>query len=287
MERLELTFGKWDLQCIPGDGARISRLRFAGVDLLTREPEAFGLPAGDFGRFETRPAYGYDDCFPSVDACAHPEGGFDVPDHGELLWMPWDVRAAPDRLVCKVASELLPVTFTREMVFGPSSLEWRFSVDNGSDRPIPFMHAMHGLMPPGEIAALRLPACGEVASESEDHPWPGGNDPDAVAAHLAGLAAPAMEMLLLRDCRLGRAEADLRSGLTLAVLFPVELFPTLGIWWNVGAHPPEPGRERFEWAFEPMPGRWSSLERSCAEGECQRVAGRERSAWTITWRVQE
>ena len=285
MDRRDLQSGPWHVQCVPGDGARISRLRFRGVDLLTREPAGFHPPIGDHGRFETRPAYGYDDCFPSVDACAYPEGGFDVPDHGELLWLPWDVRAGDGRLVCSVASELLPVTFTREMVFGDASLEWRFGVRNASDLALPFSHVMHALMPPGEVVSLRLPACAAVVSES-GRPWTRGNDPTVAAEHLLGLRPPAAEMLLLRGCRAGRAEVDLRGGLTVAVVFPVDLFPTLGVWWNVGGHPAEAGLERFECALEPMPGPWSSLARSHAEGQCLTVPPGASLAWTIAWHVR-
>ncbi|KKK63741.1 hypothetical protein LCGC14_2991220, partial [marine sediment metagenome] len=125
MERQRAQFGPWEVECLPDDGARVSVLRFEGLDLLTSRPEAF-VPRPDRGRFETREAYGYDDCFPTVDACRYPvDPPFDIPDHGELLWLPWQVRAESDRLVCSVAGELLPVTFTRTMVFSPCRIEWR------------------------------------------------------------------------------------------------------------------------------------------------------------------
>jgi hypothetical protein len=59
--------GRWTLDCSLADGARIGRLQFDGIDLLTRAPAAFRPPAGDYGDYELRPVYGYDDCFPTVD----------------------------------------------------------------------------------------------------------------------------------------------------------------------------------------------------------------------------
>lgn len=285
MERPELTFGKWGLQCIPGDGARISRLRFAGVDLLTREPVDFRPPSGDFEAFELRPVYGYDDCFPSVDICRHPVG-FDVPDHGELVWLGWDVTAGEDRLTCRTTSELLPVTFTRELVFAESSLQWRFEVRNASAEAVPFMHVMHGLMPPTEIVGLRLPVCDDIVDEGSGNSWGDGADPASEGERLVGLEAPAAEMLLMRGCRRGAVDATLRSGLTLAIEWPVELLPTLGIWWNVGGYPEATGLSRHECAFEPMAGTWSSLERSLADSDCQTVPAEASTAWSISWSVR-
>ena len=57
-------FGTWHIQCIPEDGARISILKYDGYDLFTGNPSAFKPPEKFIGEFETRPVYGYDDCFP-------------------------------------------------------------------------------------------------------------------------------------------------------------------------------------------------------------------------------
>ena len=63
--------GSWRMECDLADGARIRRLRFQEADLLTAKPEAFRPPQADYGRYETRPVFAYDDCFPTVEQCAH------------------------------------------------------------------------------------------------------------------------------------------------------------------------------------------------------------------------
>ena len=79
-KQVRLASGLWEIECLPEDGGRIATLRFAGRDFLTRAPDPFTPPAGDFGNYETRPVYGYDDCFPSVDPCTYPaRERFDVP----------------------------------------------------------------------------------------------------------------------------------------------------------------------------------------------------------------
>ena len=66
MKLLKAEFDNWHIQYIPDDGARISVMKYAGLDLLTSGPVAFRPPIRYFGEYETRPVYGYDDCFRSA-----------------------------------------------------------------------------------------------------------------------------------------------------------------------------------------------------------------------------
>ena len=75
----------------------------------------------------------------------------------------------------------------------------------------------------------------------------------------------------------------LESGLRLVVNYPHRLFPSLGIWWNRGGYPGEEGCRRTECAFEPMPGTWSSLARSAADGHCLTAPARGSLSWEIVW----
>ncbi|MHC4718548.1 MAG: hypothetical protein ACYS5V_16380, partial [Planctomycetota bacterium] len=209
-------------------------------------------------------------CFPTVDACAYPAGdGFDVPDHGELCWLPWQVRAEADRLDCRARS----------------ALRWAFQIANHADRSVPCLHVMHALMPPQEIVHLRLPARDAIHDESREGipPWAGGDDP---AAYLLTARPRTAHMLLLRRCGAGRAEVGLGGGPTIEIVWPLELFPTLGIWWNNGGHPDEDACRRHECALEPMPGSTSSLASSHADGMHLTVPPRDSLSWSITWTVR-
>ncbi len=91
MKREIFQFDKWLVEYTKEDGARLNRLSFDNHDLMTIEPELFHPPSTDYGEYETRPVYGYDDCFPSVDVCEFPGKEWNIPDHGELCWLGWDV----------------------------------------------------------------------------------------------------------------------------------------------------------------------------------------------------
>ena len=249
---------RWEMECNLADGARIGRLAYAGVDLLTTAPAGFRPPTADYGRYETRPVYGYDDCFPTVEACG------DWPDHGELCWLKWSGSPAD----CTVTSALAPLRFNRRLEFAPDRLRWHFAVANLGATPCAVQHVMHPLMPLGEVVDLVLPA-GD------------GYDAARVAADLLSLEHSQTRMLYLPKVRQGQVRIGFREGLQLKVRFPTDLFPTLAIWWNHLAYPDEAGLRRSECAFEPVPGPDSRL----ANGTTMVVPANGALNWSIDWEV--
>ena len=286
MDTCAFEFGPWAVECSPDDGARLSRLRFQGRDLLTRKPDAFRPPARDFGEYETRPVYGYDDCFPTVEACALPgRPGVCIRDHGELCWVPWDVSFERGRLLCRTRSTAFPaVRFSRTLTFALGTLAWRFEVVNEGVEPVSFIHVMHALMPVNKIVGLRLPGFDVAIDEPTDRAV-GLSSADACARHLLNLPQGSARMLLLRGVREGRFAITFSTGLELRVEWPVAVLPTLSVWWNNSGYPDEEGCRRSECALEPIPGSGSSLARSGTEESCLSVGATGRRIWEITWTV--
>lgn len=250
--------GPWEIEWLPEDGGRISRLRFAGKDLLTRPPLHFQAPAAKWGEYERRPVYGYDDCFPTVDP-SEP-----WPDHGELCWLQW----TGDACQASVSSRLASLTFSRVLQPLTDRLVWTFGATNHSDAPFPFQHAMHPLVPLDEICALSLPACSnhETAELSSRFlSWPKGET----------------EMFYLQNIRDGHVSWSYRDGPTVHLEFDARRFPTLGIWWNRDGYPDEEGCRRNEAAFEPISGADSLL----GHGTTTVLPPGGTDRWTYTWRI--
>jgi len=286
MDALRVQFGPWEAECLPHDGARLSRLRFAGRDLLSRAPQSFCPPKRNLGEYETRPVYGYDDCFPTVDPCSMPGWkGVDLRDHGELCWLRWDVAVAQRRLDCRAHSEILPgLSFRRSLVFETSAIIWEFEVENVGREVVPFLHVMHALMPLGRIIGLRLPRFSRLIDEmhSKDLKL---ETPLECVDYLLTRPRGTAEMLLLRDLECGSVEVAFADGLALRIEFNPQLFPTLGVWWNDAGYPNEDGCRRCECALEPVPGTASSLAKSHADGTYLSVQPTGRMAWQVVWRV--
>jgi hypothetical protein len=282
----DFQFNDWRVVCDPEDGGRLSSLSWRGHALLTTRPTVFHPPAADFGRYETRPVYGYDDCFPTVDACQLSEPPLDAPDHGELCWLPAQLVPGAGSLRCTWVCRAWPGVFTRDMHMGAHTLRWHFTVANGGARPWPYLHVMHALMPPAGVVALRLPACREIQDEIRDAPLEraaAGSPADELLATPEGTA----RMWLLRGLAEGTAAITWNSGLRLTLRFPVDRFPTLGIWWNRRGYPGGPATRRDEFALEPMPGPCSSLARCAASRQAPTVAPGDTASWDIEWSLED
>jgi hypothetical protein len=278
--------GDWQAACEPEDGARLTRLCWRGVSLLTAAPPAFRPPAADYGRYETRPVFGYDDCFPTVNASVWPDGT-EIPDHGELCWLP-AAADQPDACTLRASfrSRQQPLCLERTLRFRGRTLAWNFRVRNDGDRTLACLHVMHALLPVDEVRVRRLPPFARCVSEEPD----GRLVPDR--SRMPGEVIRRLEetrgaarMLLLQGIRKGHFDLVV-GGLPLTVTFPRSRFPTLGIWWNIGGYPDEAGLRRRECAFEPIPGSSSALDACCRDRSATlRIPPRSTRAWTVGWRI--
>jgi hypothetical protein len=202
-----------------------------------------------------------------------------------LCWLPWETTAGDDRICFRCESEKLPAAFARCLTFAASSITWRFEVTNSGDVALPFVHVMHALMPLGEIVGVRLPEFSQAVDEAGGGKGLELSSPREVENYLFALKRGKASMLILRDIKPGRINITFHGGLELEIDFPNELFPTLGIWWNNDGHPDEEGCRRAECAFEPIPGKWSSLAASIRDGTSFDAPARGSVKWVINWNV--
>lgn len=274
----------WLVEYSPADGARLDRLRYNHHDLLTGEPQSFRPPSPAYGEYETRPVYGYDDCFPSVDPCPYPGTDWLIPDHGEVCWLPWQSFPEAEGLVFAVKSRALPVRLTRTMLFHETGIRWLFEVRNEGDQALPFQHVMHPLMPLNEVTDIHLPGF-EAVHDATTGTMRELKTPNAVKEFLLRQPVGAARMLFVQRLRAGKLSLTFKKGLRLEMVFPESLFPTLGIWWNNSAYPDEQGRRRNECAFEPTPGPNSTLSEAHRQNMHLSVGPKEKYAWQIEWRI--
>ena len=285
METIKADFGNWHIQCIPEDGARISVLKYAGHNLLTTYPSVLRAPQKFIGEYETRPVYGYDDCFPSVDPCFYPEEQFECRDHGELCWQKWHVENMSNKIICTVECPSPKATFTRILEFEDNRLKWKFKVVSQSASELVFLHVMHALMPLSEIQYIELPEFLVILDEDTLIEL-NFRHPDEVADYLINCVEGTFKMLLLKNPRKGIVKVDFKNGLSIKIEYGIDLFPTLGIWWNNFGYPLEDGLGRVECAFEPIPGSCSNLNKSFKDGIYLKVKPGETLNWQIGWELQ-
>lgn len=283
MEILKADFNNWHIQYIPDDGARIEILKYEHHDLLVSIPYLFITPDRFYGEYETRPVYGYDDCFPTVDPCLYPEGEHQCRDHGELCWQKWNTEVIGNCLVCSTECLKPRVSFKRILRFEGNNLTWRFEVAALSDERSVFLHVMHALLPVQQVTSLNIPECRIIYDEINSDE-PGLKSSAEVGEYLQAFQPGSFSMLLLKDISDGFVSLSFRNGLKLDIRFDHVLFPTLGIWWNNGGYP-EGGQLRTECAFEPIPGTCSDLSKSFRDGVYLSVEPGKPMIWEVTWTV--
>ncbi|MEX0680213.1 MAG: hypothetical protein WD097_02440 [Balneolales bacterium] len=277
-------YGPWSAEYTLDDGARLNRMCYQGFDLLTTAPENFRRPSTDYGDYENRPVYGYDDCFPSVEPCPYPGEDWRVPDHGELYLLDWVVTEEANRLIFTVDSKALPVRFKRDMQFTETGLKWRFEVTSEAGRMLPFQHVIHPLMKLDDISDVRVPPFGSVNDE-KGNPMNIQN-PESLRKFLLSREKGQTHMLFLQRIKEGRMHWKYKNNLHLEMKFPLKYFPTMGIWWNNSGYPDEDGCRRNECAFEPVPGTSSRLSETVKENNCFYVSPGETFSWEISWQIK-
>jgi len=153
MERISISNPSLSLEALPTAGGKISSLfdRARGEEWLwtnpwlhVREP-AYGesyVGSLDFG--------GWDEIFPSVDPCriATPSGEAWVPDHGDLVQLPWCVvSSGPEHWEMEVEGKSLPFLFRRRVVLEGRGIQFHYSVENRAAFAFPWLWCAHPLVP--------------------------------------------------------------------------------------------------------------------------------------------
>jgi hypothetical protein len=284
MKTIKADFGNWQIEIIPEDGARIAFLKYKGHNLLTTNPAAFRPPVKFYGEFETRPVYGYDDCFPSVDPCLYPDEQFNCRDHGELCWQKWDVQIKGNSLICCAECLKPDASFKRILEFSGNKLTWRFEVINRSVKKIAFLHVMHALLPLENIRYVKLPDFKNVEDEANSVDL-GEKNAGELADSILSIQSGIFRMLLLKEIRDGALVLGFKNDLSLRIDFDKTLFPTIGIWWNNAGYPQEDGLQRTECAFEPIPGTCSDLSKSYIDGSFLTAESGKEFSWEVQWKI--
>lgn len=277
----------WEIAC-DDDGGRLTRVAWRGQELLTPSPPT-PLPVGErcriWGEFETRPVFGYDDCWPSLEVSAWPGRAQTVRDHGELCWRKWELVAAEQGLVA-TACEPDDWRFTRQLSCRDKTLRFDFAATNDGPRPLTMGWAGHALLPPASVLNMSLPQC-EAVSQA----WPAAPLRDAPAyaegvwPFLRELRGEAV-MLVLEHCATPALALDLGTARWTITIEGVTR-PSLGLWYNRDGYPPEPGLMREEFGVEWMLTAQCLLQDAATKGEALILAPGETFRWAVTWIIEE
>jgi galactose mutarotase-like enzyme len=132
-------------------GARITSVksRRDGREWLSAAHEDERLAPSYGARFTDTDHFGWDEMFPTVDACVYPVEpyvGQTVPDHGELWSATWEVVDETSTSISqRVHSDHFGYTFERSLVLEGATLRTQYScvVDESTPATLPMLWALH------------------------------------------------------------------------------------------------------------------------------------------------
>ncbi|WP_309119991.1 hypothetical protein [Paenibacillus sp.] len=277
---------------VPELGAKIVSLRYrpSGKEWLI-DPGERALRKPDYGSaFAEADMSGWDECFPTIDACAYPaEGAFagrPLPDHGELWSLPWSADVQDGSLVCAAAGRALPYAFARRMFFAADdTLRLEYAVENRGAEPLAALWAAHPQFRATEQTRIRLPRTvdrvlcvygGRTMEAGTRLAWPEGLDRIGSAAR-----RDSRKLYVDGPAGLGWAglyEAD--SGDYLTMEWRPEELPYLGVWIDEGDF-----NDRAVCALEPSNGFYDDLSEAAARGMTLSIPPGGTAAWRLNVRL--
>lgn len=153
---------------VPALGGKITEITLAGRQWLWQNEHA------QAGRVRKNATYdatadtgGFDDCFPTIDACRLPSwvkgcGDVNLPEHGELWSQAPAVAIETDesghRATCTWTGTSLPYRVTRRVTVRPDGVvEFAYSAANTGDQRLPFLWSSHPLFPLTPRTRIVLP----------------------------------------------------------------------------------------------------------------------------------
>jgi galactose mutarotase-like enzyme len=256
-------------------------------------PAPYGAP------FTEQDMSGWDEMFPTINACAYPvlgeAYGASLPDHGEVWAIPWRVEPGNDAaLTLSVEGRALPYRLARTLSSpAPGTLQMDYQLENLGQAAMPYIWAAHPQFDCDGSAQIRLPGSvtrmvntlpakwGWDAPETA-YDWPQATNAQGIPTRLDQVGAPSLgrarKFFLPPDVHIEWA-AVIRepSEAWLRMAWSAAEVPYFGLWIDEGAI-----SQISVAAPEPTTGYYDSLALAWEKREVTTVAPGEVRTWALT-----
>lgn len=225
--------------------------------------------------FSAYDSSGFDEVFPSIDACPYPDGkyaGVHIPDHGEVWTLPWQYTLSEDGLgiTSWTQSPVLPYKLTRELTLQKNEIHMHYTVENLAAQSLQFIWTPHCLLACSPQTELLIPKeLTEIMTVEHTtqtlgpwgtrHPYPitkSVSGKEINMAHTQPASANNCEKFYFTRpnqagwCGIKHTDnAD-----TLIYRYDADKVPYLAVWKTQGGY-----RGDYNIALEPCTGEWDDL----------------------------
>lgn len=259
------------LDLVPEFGARVTAL----TDLATGRQWLIGGACegdpGDGAIYEGREARGWDECFPTVAPCTHPDWG-PMRDHGLLWGRPWAVEG--DGAACSARYQDPRFAFRRDLRLTGAEVRAEYRVTNQRDRPFRYLWSQHALLAVTPEDRIDLQRLGPVEVGGEAIRWPDHRGRDLTRV------GPAEEGLAVKAYAASPSGGSARvTGPNGGIAFHWDV-PAFGLWLCYGGWPAR-GAKQHQIALEPTTAAADHLLAAEAKGQARALAPGESHGWSV------
>jgi galactose mutarotase-like enzyme len=264
---------------VPGMGAKIVSLfdKRANREWLLPPINRGFTPVAYGATFIAQDMSGWDEMFPTIDACQYPvDGSYKdalLPDHGEVWAPPWQIdNVTNDSISLSTTGRALPYRLTRTaQMLSAQHLRLAFEAVNTGTEPFVALWAAHPQFTVDEETQIKLPASVEQVfkvyledegSVSQTYPWPGAQLQNGHLLKLDRIGPADLhscrKFYLLPEQTVSWAALQQGDGGDWIRLSwePADV-PYLGIWVDEGTYNAAPTA-----ALEPATGYYDKLDRA-------------------------
>lgn len=309
-ENVVIRAGDCRVTLLPEFGGKIASICVKDHELLQAPLLPIG-PRTPTMAFDAGDASGWDECVPSVAACAvtTEEGLARIPDHGDLWRVAWERKGSGDRdqgsVTLRGECFSLPLALERTIDLSETKQGWRldleYVVTNTGRSIVPWSWAAHPLFAVEEGDRVELPASIEKLRVEGSGGGRLGAAGDQVAWPMAhGATSEAIDLRVVESLQSGIGDKlftgpldteqnccvlhRMKAGLRIRVQFDATITPYLGLWLCYGGWPEREGRKQMCVAMEPATAPVDSLAKT---GEWSRALGPgESNAWPMRVEVE-
>jgi galactose mutarotase-like enzyme len=133
---------------MPERGGKITSLvdTDRGREWLEQAADVLVGPADVEKSFDEGDMSGWDEMMPTISACRYPGATLELPDHGELWRVPWEVtQRSSSSVSTRAIGQVLPYIFERTLTLDPRRVRVEYRVSTNGEGDLTFLWAAHPL----------------------------------------------------------------------------------------------------------------------------------------------
>ena len=253
---------------IPGLGAKVDSITHlpTGREWLLAPARALPDRHEYASAFTDTALCGWDEMLPTVDPCRYPAPPYadvELPDHGEVWALPWDVvERTATSVTCAVEGRALPYRLRRTVSIDGPTITMRYALAVDGETELALLWSPHPQFTVRPGTTLRLPPTVNQLTAIVQEPH-GCSEHRVLPAGEAGLdcteivpAGRDMMLYLEPEARADWAELRDPDGCWLQMSWETEHLPYLAVWMDHGRYSPAVV------CPEPMSGFYDDLARA-------------------------